>query len=590
MKKINTVIIFFLIQNCFAQTFNYNRAWATYFGDESTSINGAKVDSDGNLYIVGGVNQQDFTDSNFVATLNSFQVNYGGGGSDGFIAKISPNGTLLWSTFFGGENADIINDICIDKANNIYVFGGTASINTNISTVGAYQTNINGAADSFIAKFSSDGSNKIWATYYDSFDSPTGNDIAGGGSTLVIDDYDNLYFTVVTSNPNMATANTFQTAFNSTNSMNTNALISKFDHDGQRIWASYYGINGSNIRSLDVSTTGLYVEGTSLDCFPNYSSNTYFATFGCHQLTPGSCKDIFLTKFSLDGGRLWSTYYGNSTTEFLKGNSVKCVDNYVYVTGASGSSVGLTTSGSFLENTAGGYSSFLSKFDENGVRQWGTMCYMPVNNGTIPYSNICSDLNGNVYLGDSSNLPGNSTIGAYQENIAGGSDCYIIKFNSNGERQWGSYYGGLNDEFSLKALCFNDNFYFVGTTKSTNNISTSNSLQLNYTTNSYQNLNLNPTNIFIAKFESNLMSINKNSTNTFDLYPNPNNGCFTISFNNNSFENSSFTLYDVMGKKILSQKLNNTETIIKSNNLTNGIYLAKISNTNQIITKKIIIK
>ena len=86
------------------------------------------------------------------------------------------------------------------------------------------------------------------------------------------------------------------------------------------------------------------------------------------------------------------------------------------------------------------------------------------------------------------------------------------------------------------------------------------------------------------------MSINKNSTNTFDLYPNPNNGCFTISFNNNSFENSSFTLYDVMGKKILSQKLNNTETIIKSNNLTNGIYLAKISNTNQIITKKIIIK
>ena len=57
------------------------------------------------------------------------------------------------------------------------------------------------------------------------------------------------------------------------------------------------------------------------------------------------------------------------------------------------------------------------------------------------------------------------------------------------------------------------------------------------------------------------------------VYPNPTNGGIIV---NSGCKNCIFEVYDVIGKKVLSQKLNENETKVDLNSLNNGTYLYKI--------------
>lgn len=111
----------------FAQGFQHERVWATYFGDNSMRLADSKIDSEGNIYLVGSVDQDTFTDSHFSATPNAHQTSYGGGNFDGFLVKISPEGNLLWATYFGGENDDLIGAVSIGNNNSVFIIGRTGS-------------------------------------------------------------------------------------------------------------------------------------------------------------------------------------------------------------------------------------------------------------------------------------------------------------------------------------------------------------------------------------------------------------------------------------------------------------------------------
>jgi hypothetical protein len=60
---------------------------------------------------------------------------------------------------------------------------------------------------------------------------------------------------------------------------------------------------------------------------------------------------------------------------------------------------------------------------------------------------IAKDASGNVFIsGNSASLSAIATAGAFQLAMAGSWDTYLIKFNSSGVRQWGTYYGGTGNE------------------------------------------------------------------------------------------------------------------------------------------------
>jgi beta-propeller repeat-containing protein len=61
--------------------------------------------------------------------VNPVQSTYGGGQSDGFVAKINPAGTaLVYSTYLGGNDSDGGNGIAVDATGNAYVVGHSFSM------------------------------------------------------------------------------------------------------------------------------------------------------------------------------------------------------------------------------------------------------------------------------------------------------------------------------------------------------------------------------------------------------------------------------------------------------------------------------
>src|SRR5690554_820522 len=158
MNKIILLLFFTgFITSCFGQT--YDREWATYFGDSSLWISGI-VEDNGALFIVGKTTNSAYIES--LTSPSSFQPAYGGGETDGFMAKISEDGQLLWFTYYGGDGKDEITDI-IKDGSAIYIVGKTAS--DGMATIGAYQNSVEGIADGFIASFDLDG-HRNWHTYF----------------------------------------------------------------------------------------------------------------------------------------------------------------------------------------------------------------------------------------------------------------------------------------------------------------------------------------------------------------------------------------------------------------------------------------
>lgn len=120
------------------------------------------VDGAGNAY-AGGVTGSD----DFPATDGAFQRD-NGGGEDGFLAKISADGsTLLWATYLGGTAADAVRGVAVDGEGNLFAAGYTSSDDFPV-TPGAFQTTQAGGGasqDAFVAKLNSDGSGLAYSTF-----------------------------------------------------------------------------------------------------------------------------------------------------------------------------------------------------------------------------------------------------------------------------------------------------------------------------------------------------------------------------------------------------------------------------------------
>ncbi|WP_452225384.1 T9SS type A sorting domain-containing protein [Lacinutrix chionoecetis] len=90
-----------------------------------------------------------------------------------------------------------------------------------------------------------------------------------------------------------------------------------------------------------------------------------------------------------------------------------------------------------------------------------------------------------------------------------------------------------------------------------------------------------------------LLSIDDFSlNNTFEIYPNPNNGQFNIQFTSVS-NNIEIAVYDVRGRSVYNKLYNNSGTFnenINIGNVQSGLYLLNVNDGERTITKKIIVE
>ena len=392
----------------------------------------------------------------------------------------------MWATYYGGSDNDYGSGICTDNEGNIYVTGGTSSTNFPIQILsGSHNQTVSGGLyDAFILKFNSSGT-RIWATYYGGSD----NDYGSGICTDNLGDSFVMGYTYSTNFPVQILTGAYN---QTTHTDSADIFILKFNNSGARIWATYYGGGGEDYSSyICMDTSGnLYLTGsTSSTNFPlqNPGGGAYFqGTYG-GGLYSG---DAYILKFDYNCSRLWATYYGGDNEEV--GSSI-CTDNAgnIYVTGSTASFdfPTLTLTGAYNQTYGGVYDAFILKFNNSGTRLWAT--YYGGNMPDFGYS-IITDHNNNILISGgtgSTNFPlQNPGGGAYFQGTYGGGflfgDAFILKFNSNGVRQWATYYGGDTTDVGTGICTDNSgNVYVIGWTNSTNfPIQTLDSVAYNQTT------------------------------------------------------------------------------------------------------------
>ena len=78
------------------------------------------------------------------------------------------------------------------------------------------------------------------------------------------------------------------------------------------------------------------------------------------------------------------------------------------------------------------------------------------------------------------------------------------------------------------------------------------------------------------------------SNNLFAIFPNPTSGNFTIDFKTNSIENTSFEIYDAIGKLILKETVTKNISNISLGQFAKGIYSVRIKNNNSYTVIRVI--
>ena len=94
-------------------------------------------------------------------------------------------------------------------------------------------------------------------------------------------------------------------------------------------------------------------------------------------------------------------------------------------------------------------------------------------------------------------------------------------------------------------------------------------------------------------FDPAALSVDNIIEGQFNVYPNPNNGIFTVEFNNVKSDDYLLTVTNVLGQEVYTSSITsnglNSETVDLTE-FDKGIYILEISNDNATISEKIIIE
>jgi len=174
--------------------------YSTYLGGSGYDVGyGLAVDATGNAYVTG------YTGGSFPTTAGAYQTTFGGGATDAFVTKLSPVGSLLYSTYLGGGGDNVGYGIAVDATGNAYLTGYTNG--SFPTTAGAYQTTYGGGGtDAFVTVLNALGSALLYSTYLGGSGYDVGKGIAVGATG-------NAYVTGYTTGSFPTTARAYQTTY-----------------------------------------------------------------------------------------------------------------------------------------------------------------------------------------------------------------------------------------------------------------------------------------------------------------------------------------------------------------------------------------
>lgn len=272
---------------------------STYFGGQfNDAAETIAFDKNGNVYISGKTDgPKEFT------IQNGFQEQFGGGSSDGYVAKLNPDlSSVIYSSFLGGDLDDYPYALAVNDSGSVFVVGQTQSKNFPITPFTVTNKFAGGNYDSFITKISPDGKTIRYSTLVGG----SGDESAVG---IVLDIYNNAYVVGNTNSINFPrTALGADTSFNGKD----DAFCYKISPLADRFLFSTL-IGGSSedyAKSINIDPCyAVYVSGVT------NSDNLPISDDPVQQSLSGSY-DGFLTKINADGNLfVYGTYLGGTSDD-----------------------------------------------------------------------------------------------------------------------------------------------------------------------------------------------------------------------------------------------------------------------------------
>jgi hypothetical protein len=119
-------------------------AYSTYLGGTSNDTGyGVAVDAGGNAYVTGNAS------SGFPTTSGAYLKTAGGL----FATKFSPTGSMVYSTYMGGDGISSVRAIAVDSSGSVYVAGSSTDTSfTNAPPGGAQTVGDTTLGNAFVAK------------------------------------------------------------------------------------------------------------------------------------------------------------------------------------------------------------------------------------------------------------------------------------------------------------------------------------------------------------------------------------------------------------------------------------------------------
>ena len=334
--------------------------WSTYLGgsdtDEAKSL---FLDANGYIYLCGRTGSTDFP-----VTSGAFQRTHGGGLTDGFVAKLAPNGSsLTFCTLLGGAYDDYAAAIAVNHSGNPTVAGvtGSGDFPTTPGVVRPEWTpTFFDGTEGFVAKLNSEGSGLVYSTF-------VGGGSVDGISGLAIDREDQP---IVVGNTKSSSFPTTAGALRVTLGGAKDGFVTCLNSDATAYFYSTYLGGGDLDVAIAVGLDGsgnAYVTGYT-------TSNDFPTTTGALQRTfaGGGDYDGFVCKLTPDGNSFslsYGTYLGGNAQDIPLSLAVTS-DGLASLTGYTSSSDFPTTPGAFDATANGGDDAFVAAVAPDGRSLW----------------------------------------------------------------------------------------------------------------------------------------------------------------------------------------------------------------------------
>lgn len=271
--------------------------------------------------------------------------------------------------------------------------------------------------------------------------------------------------------------------------------------------------------------------------------------------TASTDSEVKVVKITDSGTVVWEQVYGGNSRDFAL--SVEQTTDGGYIVGAVASGTG-----DDIELAYGKEDIWILKLDSLGAISWQRVLGGSENDWVYAAEET-SD--GGYIIGGRTNSTNWNVTG----NPYGGDDTWILKLSDSGQIQWKDNYGGSGDDNAQTCLQTPDGGYIVAGGSSSNNIDVSG--------------NHGSFDGWIYKLSSTVGVDMADEVSSIEVFPNPATDYLKLR-TNSELTGSAFSVYNALGKVLVSGTIGEGETIIEMENLASGVHFVHLPMSGKTIT------